>query len=119
MPARINSAQRPLSQPPTSATTSPYLGSFCMVAGTPLMCITTTPQPVSRATATISGSAVRPLTSLTTTAPSAKAALATSAFIVSIEIKQSGQASRKPRTTGKTRRISSSNGTSSAPGRVD
>jgi hypothetical protein len=50
------------------------------------MCIAQTPAPVLRATATISGSPARPVTSLMISAPTAKAACATAALLVSIEI---------------------------------
>ena len=82
------------------------------------MCITTTPQPVAAQTAGISGSARRPLTSLTMSAPAASAASATLAFDVSMEIHPS-HSPRSAAITGTVRAISSSAETGCAPGRVD
>ena len=77
------------------------------------MCISTSPHPVSAATAAMAGSD-NAVTSLITTAPAATAAAATTAFEVSIETSAPDPASAA--TTGSTRVISSSASTAEAPG---
>src|ERR1700687_2989803 len=67
----------------------------------------------------MSGSSDIPDTSLTIDAPSARAALATSDFSVSMEIATSLQRERIARIAGSTRLSSSRTGTSLAPGLVD
>ena len=89
-----------------------------MVAGVPRMCIRMRGQRRSAATRAIRRSNRRPLTSLIASAPAQRAASATSALVVSIEI-QAFDFFRRPRTTGRTRRSSSSTGTGREPGRVD
>ncbi len=69
------------------------------------------------ATSRLRGSWVRPLTSLMIVAPAANAASMTAALRVSIDTVTPCSASAA--TTGRTRRSSSSSGTSTAPGRVD
>ena len=87
-----------------------------MVRGSPRICIITTVQPVSAATAALSV-APRAVTSFQIVAPAATAARATSGFIVSILIGPA-QRARSPVITGRTRAISSAALTGAAPGRV-
>ena len=79
-------------------------------------CITMTPQLQVLTKSTMRGS-VKPVTSLTTEAPQRTAALATSTWRVSMETIAPSFASA--RTTGSTRRASSSGSTGVNPGRVD
>ena len=88
------------------------------------MCIRQHSAPLSATTPAIAGSARNALTSFTRLAPARRAAAATSAFDVSIEIcarADIGIARRtaSPSITGTTRRSSSPAETGSAPGRVD
>ena len=69
-------------------------------------------------TSTIFGSD-KELTSFTKSAPKSSAAFATEARLVSIEIPTSGRAVLTALITGKTRFVSSSMATGSAPGLVD
>ena len=87
-----------------------------MVAGVPCMCMTTTPTPFSEQMPSISG-LDNPVTSLTTSAPTAIAAAATSGFDVSIET--GTPRPDKPATTGTTRCNSSAAVIPVDPGRVD
>src|SRR6266550_7432714 len=90
-----------------------------MSATVPRECISTTLHPASAQTLGISGSSDIPETSLTIEAPSASAALATSALTVSIEIATLLHLERIARMAGNTRLSSSRAGTDCAPGRVD
>lgn len=83
----------------------------------PRQCITTKGTCAAATDGTMSGSARPPLTSLTSTAPASTARRATDARIVSTETTTPCEA--RPRTTGTTRRSSSSSSTRVAPGRVD
>ncbi len=87
-----------------------------MVAGSPRICMTTTPASHEAATSTIAGSR-KPETSLMMLAPAHTAARATSACRVSMLTHMPRSASA--RTTAMVRASSSSIGTASAPGRVD
>jgi len=89
-----------------------------MVRGSPSMCMTTTPQPLSAHTSANSGSCRNPLTSFTMSAPAHNAARATAAFDVSMDMSPS-HSPRNAATTGCVRAISCSTATGSAPGRVD
>mmetsp|Transcript_10137 Transcript_10137/g.30387 ORF Transcript_10137/g.30387 Transcript_10137/m.30387 type:complete len:286 (+) Transcript_10137:474-1331(+) len=82
------------------------------------MCISTMGAMSSPAVFSMSGSNSPPDTSLIQSAPAKTAALATAAFRVST-LMVTPSFSRTARITGTTRRISSSAGTSGAPGRVD
>ncbi len=88
-----------------------------MVVGVPRMCITTADAPLTVTTVRIAGSE-SPLTSLTRSAPAAMARRATSGLRVSMET-GTGDEDANAFRTGPTRRHSSSQGTVSAPGRVD
>mmetsp|Transcript_24581 Transcript_24581/g.76545 ORF Transcript_24581/g.76545 Transcript_24581/m.76545 type:complete len:364 (+) Transcript_24581:470-1561(+) len=90
-----------------------------MVCGVPFMCMSTIGVMSSAAVASMRGSNSPPETSLIQSAPAATAARATAAFLVSTLMVAPGARSRMARTTGATRLISSSTGTSVAPGRVD
>src|SRR4029453_721159 len=74
-----------------------------MVAGVPVMCISTSGALASAATPSRSGSWRPALTSLTMVAPAARAAAATAALRVSIETATSAVRARSP-TTGQSRR---------------
>ena len=87
-----------------------------MVEGSPCMCMTTSPQSLSRTASTMAGSR-KPDTSFTMAAPASKHARATSAWRVSMLTHTSRCANA--RTTGSTRASSSSTDTGAAPGRVD
>ena len=82
------------------------------------MCMRTMPAPDSATTPNIAGSAPAD-TSFTMDAPASTAARATSDLRVSTETGTSGSSSVILRITGTTRRVSSSGGTTSEPGRVD
>ena len=105
-----------------SATNAAAEVSSCTVAcvrvgaATSPACITMTPQVLVATNSTILGS-VKPVTSLTIEAPQRTAALATATWRVSIETMAPSLASA--RTTGSTRRASSSGLTGVNPGRVD
>ena len=87
-----------------------------MSSGVPRMCMITAPAPASATASTMPG-ALRPPTSLTTTAPAARAARATAALRVSM-LTWTPRATRAS-TTGTVRASSSATPTSAAPGRVD
>src|SRR4249919_2159834 len=80
------------------------------------MCIRQRKAPESATTPASPGSPRRAVTSLTSSAPRARARRATSDFEVSIE---TGTSPASPSSTGTTRRSSSSASTPSDPGRVD
>ena len=87
-----------------------------MVPGSPFMCMTTTPQSLSAATCTMTGSR-KPDTSLMMAAPASTHAFATAAWRVSTLTQT--PCSARARTTGSTRAVSSSTLTSADPERVD
>lgn len=88
-----------------------------MPALKPRQCMTTNGTSAAATAGIMPGSASPPLTSLTSRAPAATAWAATSARMVSTETTIPSAA--RPRTTGTTRRSSSSASTRLAPGRVD
>ncbi len=102
----------------TSAITLVYVVSSCMVRGAPRMCMSTMPALCSAASSSmpISEAAV---TSLTRSAPAARASAATATFEVSTEMTDSGHRRRISVITGITRCFSSLAATGAAPGRVD
>src|SRR5450759_2524487 len=83
----------------------------------PRECITTYGTPAVATSGAIAGSTTPPLTSFTIRAPTASAASATAARVVSMLTTAPAPASA--RTTGSTRRRSSVSSTRAAPGRVD
>ena len=87
----------------------------CMSSKPPRRCMTTAGTLRSATRGAISGSKRKPLTSLTRSAPASRAARATSAFVVSTESGPAPRA-RRSRTTGTTRRRSSSTPTRRGPG---
>ena len=116
MPCATAKASRSSRNEATSAATSPYRGSACIVRGSPCMCMRQRYAPAPATTPASSGSPRRAVTSLTRIAPRSSAARATAAFDVSIEI---GRSPPRRSRTGTTRRSSSSAETPSEPGRVD
>src|SRR5437763_6213782 len=112
-PAPRAASARPTRYSRTSATTSSYTGSSCIVRGSPRLFMATHPVPVDGATSASSG---EPDTSLTMVAPAATAAAATAGLRVSMLTRTSGASSSM---TGSTRRSSSASSTGSAPGLVD
>ena len=117
IPAASQAAARSRKNAVTSASTSAYCGSCCMVRGSPCMCIRHTGTPSSLA-ACKAPSARSAFTSLINPAPAATAARITPGLLVSMEI---GAAKRAliASITGTTRSISSCSPTARAPGRVD
>src|SRR5262245_33011716 len=89
-----------------------------MVAGVPCMCMRTIGTPAAAHEENMLASARPAETSFTTSAPSAIAASATAALVVSTE-SGTRTAFRTAFSTGSSRRSSSSTGTGTAPGRVD
>ena len=89
-----------------------------MVLGLPSMCISTTGVPNSAATAPKSGSKRNAEISLIIDAPALIARLATSAFMVSMDMGMEISAASCSM-TGMTRSVSTSTGTGSENGRVD
>ena len=118
IPAAAAAAARPARNSCTSATTSAYAVSRCIVAGSPRMCMRTMPAPRPATTASMRASRAA-VTSLTRDAPAASAAAATSGLEVSTETITAGRRRASAATTGTTRSISSATGTVAAPGRVD
>src|SRR6266571_4809196 len=117
MPAAIAAFARAARKSRTSSATFVYRGACCIVAGSPRMCMRTTPTRAFEARRAIRGSE-RPVTSLMIVAPRSSALSATSGFRVSIEIGMSILRAT-PRRTGLIRRHSSSAETLADPGRVD
>src|SRR2546422_318041 len=101
----------------TSATTSSYFGSSCIVTGSPRMCMITAPAPEFATTRFISMS-MRPRTSFTITAPARIAFRAISGLYVSTEIGTSSFRSIVSITFAILRHSSPAS-TGGAPGRVD
>lgn len=117
MPPATTASTRAWSSATTSATTSAYTARLFMSWLKPRQCMTTKGASVAATTGIMFGSARPPLTSLTSNAPAATACSATRARMVSTETVTPSEA--RPRTTGTTRRSSSSSSTREAPGRVD
>src|SRR3954470_24377993 len=88
-----------------------------MVRGSPSICMRTQVAPASAVTGAIAGSKRKAATSLTIVAPASSARFATSALVVSIEMRTPSPASVS--ITGMTRATSSETLTGWAPGRVD
>ena len=116
-PASRSAATDSASSRHTSVTMSSYAVCCCMSTECPRQCIATNVASLAEATSRIAGSASAPLTSLMMSAPAATAASATLARIVSTLTRAPAAASS--RTTGMTRRASSSALGRWAPGRVD
>ena len=110
VPLRTASCSREM----ISAKRSSYTGSACIVFGVPLMCMTTAEAPPAATTSGIAGSKVKPLMSLTITAPAAREARATEDLVVSIETGTSVRFTISS-ITGRTRSSSSCAPTGSDP----
>src|SRR5579884_377904 len=118
MPLATANSRRRVRYALTSATTSSYRGSICMVRGSPSMCIRQQPARAPPPPPAMSGSPSA-VTSLTIVAPAWSAAWATSALEVSTHSRAEVPQSASPWMTGSTRAFSSSAVTGAAPGRVD
>ena len=102
----------------TSFKTSRANSPFCIVRGSPRMCIRTSGTRCRAASSARCGSDFSPEMSLMISAPASSAASATSSFCVSIEIGILSRP-RRPCKTGSTCASSSSAGVPQLPGRVD